>query len=145
MTTNYKFQSENEYQLWCQNKINGIYYSNIALNDEKIKEHVQDIARTLHCSEGEQLVKPEPLTYILTWSTGKYEDCYYHTQPFIYAGSMEDLTSAIRTEHEKGLERARVIVGEGMVFDAILLFDDGGEFNQDLKIYHLKEWIEAHV
>ena len=68
MDTNYKFNSEKEYQLWCQNKINGIYYSNIAMNNEKIKEHVQDIARTLHCSEGQRLVKPEPLVFVIYYS-----------------------------------------------------------------------------
>ena len=82
MTTNYKFQSENEYQLWCQNKINGIYYSNIAMNGDKIAEHVQDIACTLHCSEGEQLVKSGPQTYIVYYSKGAYDAYTECTFPF---------------------------------------------------------------
>ena len=53
----YKFNSENEYQSWCQNRITAIYYANIAMNNGKIAETVQEIARTLHCSEGESLVK----------------------------------------------------------------------------------------
>ena len=40
--TTYKFDSENAYQLWCQNKINAIYYANIAMNNQKITEILEN-------------------------------------------------------------------------------------------------------
>ena len=140
----YKFNSENEYQLWCQNKINTIYYANIAMNNQKITETVQDIARTLHCSEGERMVKPEPMTFVLTWSTGAYDDRQEYTEPFVYDGTLQELIDALDAELKKGKKKSGVIVGNGMVFDASYLFDYYGEATIDLKVYRLSEWIDAY-
>jgi len=50
-----KFESEEEYYRWCEDIISKIYYSNIAMNNEGIKEAVSEIASKLHIREGECL------------------------------------------------------------------------------------------
>jgi hypothetical protein len=50
-----KFKTREEYVEWCESIITKIYYSNIAMNNEGIKEAVTNIASTLHISEGECL------------------------------------------------------------------------------------------
>jgi len=50
-----KFESKEEYNQWCEDIISKIYYSNIAMNNEGIKEAVMDIASKLHIPEGECL------------------------------------------------------------------------------------------
>lgn len=168
MDTNYKFNSENEYQLWCQNKINGIYYSNIAMNNEKIKEHVQDIARTLHCSEGEHLVKPEPLVFVIYYSKGMYDDWSDSTIPFTYNGTLNELIAEItekqeifvngyaklrnitdykkRDEKENELEAKCIISGVNCEFSAAVLYDVYEDSKKAyFKVQRLEEWIaESH-
>lgn len=55
----YVFETEQEYLEWCRNKIGVIYYANIAMNGDRIREVIADIASTLHCSEGQYVIKPE--------------------------------------------------------------------------------------
>lgn len=55
----YVFETEREYFEWCDKMVGIIYYANIAMNGEKIKEIVQEISRTLHCSEGQYVVNPD--------------------------------------------------------------------------------------
>ena len=117
MTTNYKFQSENEYQLWCQSKINGIYYSNIAMNGDKIAEHVQDIARALHCSEGEQLVKPEPQVYVIEYNVGVYDDYRDYTIAFRYDGTLDQLVNEIKEKSELYAKRYDAICSSYKDYD----------------------------
>lgn len=50
-----KFESKEEYNQWCEDIISKIYYSNIAMNNEGIKEAVMEIASKLHIPEGECL------------------------------------------------------------------------------------------
>ena len=50
-----KFESKEAYDQWCEHIISKIYYSNIAMNNEGIKEAVTEIASKLHISEGECL------------------------------------------------------------------------------------------
>ena len=50
-----KFKSKEKYIEWCEDIITKIYYSNIAMNNEGIKEAVGEIASKLHMSEGEYL------------------------------------------------------------------------------------------
>ena len=50
-----KFESKEKYIEWCEDVITKIYYSNIAMNDDGIKEAVKQIASKLHMSEGEYL------------------------------------------------------------------------------------------
>lgn len=168
MNTNYKFNSENEYQLWCQNKINGIYYSNIAMNNEKIKEHVQDISRTLHCSEGEHLVKPEPLVFVIYYSKGMYDDWSDATIPFTYNGTLNELIAEItekqdifvkgypkiwdsidyqkRGAKELELESKCTVVGVNCEFNASVLYDVYEDNKKAyFKVQRLEEWIaESH-
>ena len=82
--------------------------------------------------------------FVLKWSTGAYDLHKEYTEPFIYNGTLEELTDAIDVEFKKGKKKAGVIVGDGMVFDTTLLFDYDGEPNYDLKIYRLNEWIDAY-
>lgn len=53
----YKFESYKEYTNWMNSIITKIYYCNIAMNNEGIKEAVFEIANTLHLTEGEHLIK----------------------------------------------------------------------------------------
>jgi hypothetical protein len=56
---NYVFETEDEYFRWCDRMVGIIYYANMAMNGEKIKEVVQEISRTLWCSEGQTVVNPD--------------------------------------------------------------------------------------
>jgi len=50
-----KFESKEKYNQWCEDIISKIYYSNITMNNEGIKEAVMEIASKLHIPEGECL------------------------------------------------------------------------------------------
>lgn len=51
-----KFKSLTEYYEWCDAVISKIYYANMAMNNEAIKDAVAEIASTLHVSEGGHLI-----------------------------------------------------------------------------------------
>ena len=53
--TTAKFKSKEDYNQWCEDIITKIYYSNIAMNNEGIKEAVMEIATKLHIPEGDCL------------------------------------------------------------------------------------------
>lgn len=164
----YKFNSENEYQLWCQNKINTIYYANIAMNNEKIKDAVQEIARTLHCSEGEQLVKPEPLVFVIYYTNGMYDDFTHETIPFAYNGTLDELIAEItekqdayvdgyvklrnisdyktRDAKERDLELQCIVVGANCEFNVSRLYDVYEDDKKaDFSVQRLQEWIDGYV
>tara|TARA_R110000765_G_scaffold155852_3_gene258729 strand:+ start:1934 stop:2107 length:174 start_codon:yes stop_codon:yes gene_type:complete len=50
-----KFKTKEDYLDWCEQIITKIYYANIAMNNEGIKETVSEIARKLHLTEGQGL------------------------------------------------------------------------------------------
>lgn len=52
---NYKFNSREEYYKWCENMITKIYYAQIAMKDEPIREVVSEIGTKLWIKEGEEL------------------------------------------------------------------------------------------
>lgn len=52
---NKKFESKEEYLAWCEHIVKKIYYSNIAMNNENIKDAIKEISRKLWVSEGEEL------------------------------------------------------------------------------------------
>jgi len=54
-----KFKNREEYIEWCKSTITRIYYCNIAMNGEGIREVVSEIAETLHISEGDELIDQE--------------------------------------------------------------------------------------
>lgn len=160
----YKFQSESEYQLWCQNKINAIYYANIAMNDDKIKDVVQEIARTLHCSEHERLVKPEPNMFILEYSTGEYDDYRSSTQPMKWFGTKESLDTHLRElystwkqasnriswndskYHEK--QRAACKLATVECEDTSFCVAELAELHDsyiDLRVFDFDEWVNWHI
>lgn len=43
-----KFKNIEEYREWCENTITKIYYANIALNNDAIRDAVAEIATMLH-------------------------------------------------------------------------------------------------
>jgi len=53
----YRFETEADYDLWCRRMINKIYYANIVMNDDKIREVVSEIATRLHLSEGMTVIR----------------------------------------------------------------------------------------
>ena len=60
----YKFRTKEEYYEWCDTIITRIYYGAIAMNNEGIKDQVEEIMKTLHISEGDYLIaEPEDLEY----------------------------------------------------------------------------------
>ena len=165
--TTYKFNSENEYQLWCQNKINAIYYANIAMNNEKICETVQEIARTLHCSEDERLVKPEPLVFIISYNKGMYDDMTEEDIPFTYHGTLAELDKelneklaayidgykkiqrlgdwTIACDKQKELAEATCVIGNNCKFYASTLYDSYEvDKKADFNIYHIEDWIKIY-
>lgn len=162
--TTYKFDSENAYQLWCQNKINAIYYANIAMNNQKITETVQEIAHTLHCSEHERLVKPEPNMFILEYSTGEYDEYRSSTQPMKWFGTKESLDTHLRElystwkqasnriawndrnydkKHDNACKLATVEC-EGTSFCVASLHDSYSKGIQYLRVYEFDEWVKEH-
>jgi len=50
------FESYQEYLEWCENMVTKIYYANIAMDNEAIKDVVTEIARRNHVKEGDLLV-----------------------------------------------------------------------------------------
>tara|TARA_Y100000114_G_scaffold50443_2_gene46054 strand:- start:9822 stop:10031 length:210 start_codon:yes stop_codon:yes gene_type:complete len=52
----YKFETIEEYEEWKESIINKIYYCNISMNNEGIKDAVENIANTLWLGEGENLI-----------------------------------------------------------------------------------------
>ena len=46
--------TETKYFRWCESMVIKIYYSNIAMRDDLIKEVVAEIASKLHYTEGKQ-------------------------------------------------------------------------------------------
>ena len=50
-----KFETKEQYMQWCEDMVTKIYYANIAMNNEGIKEAVSQIASKLHIPEGECL------------------------------------------------------------------------------------------
>ena len=55
----FKFDSHQQYLEWCEAVVSSIYYSRIAMNNERIGETVDEIGRMLHVAEGETLIKRE--------------------------------------------------------------------------------------
>jgi hypothetical protein len=53
-----KFQTVNEYHEWCEDMVSKIYYANIAMNNEAIRDVVAKIASVLHVMEGDDLIAP---------------------------------------------------------------------------------------
>lgn len=51
-----KFQSVEEYYVWCETMVTRIYYANIAMNHDAIRDTVSTIASVLHVNEGSQLI-----------------------------------------------------------------------------------------
>lgn len=51
----YKFNSREEYTKWCVQMVQDIGLAAIAVNKEKIRDLVEEIQTTLHCSEGMEL------------------------------------------------------------------------------------------
>lgn len=138
----YKFNTEDEYQIWCHKMIMSIYYARIAMNNEKIKNVVQEIGITLHCSEGEQLVAPSPITFVISWSTGQYEDYDAYVVPFKCHHTKKELETILAEQVDADKENAIVLYGaDGMKFDCSLLTDYFGLNNGDLTVHRLDEWI----
>ena len=52
---NYKFDTRLEYLEWCQDMVERINVSRIAMNDAGIRKVIDDIGSKLHCSEGEEM------------------------------------------------------------------------------------------
>lgn len=50
------FENQEEYEAWCVHMVGSIYYANIAMNNERIKEVVVEIARRMWVTEGDHLV-----------------------------------------------------------------------------------------
>ena len=46
--------TEAEYLRWCESMVIKIYYSNIAMRDDLIREVIAEIASKLHYKEGNQ-------------------------------------------------------------------------------------------
>lgn len=53
-----KFRTINEYHAWCEDMVSKIYYANIAMNDQAIRDIVDKIASVLHITEGNSLIAP---------------------------------------------------------------------------------------
>ena len=51
--------TEAEYFRWCESMVIKIYYSNIAMRDDLIKEVVAEIASKLHYTEGKQTMRDD--------------------------------------------------------------------------------------
>jgi hypothetical protein len=53
----YKFKTVEEYNKWCEDMITKIYYAQIAMNDEAIREVVHEVGMKLWIPEGCSLIK----------------------------------------------------------------------------------------
>lgn len=51
-----KFRTIEEYHEWCDSIITKIYYANIDMNVQGIRDAVSKIASVLHLSEGQHLI-----------------------------------------------------------------------------------------
>lgn len=51
MTIEYNFESREAYLKWCDEQVRSIYYANIAMNSDHIREVVQEIATKMWCGE----------------------------------------------------------------------------------------------
>ena len=56
---NYKFDSHDEYAKWCMRMVQDIGLAAIMVDNNKIKNLVENIQTTLHCSEGVELWKDD--------------------------------------------------------------------------------------
>lgn len=50
------FDSYEQYLEWCEDQVTKIYYAQIAMDNEKIKDVVAEISRRMHVTEGNQLI-----------------------------------------------------------------------------------------
>mgnify|MGYP001585000070 FL=1 len=56
------FQNREEYLKWCERIVMKIYYAKIAMNNENIKDAIDEIGRSLWIREGEELWGPDEKT-----------------------------------------------------------------------------------
>ena len=56
---NYKFDSRDEYTEWCVRMVQDIGLAAIMVDNEKIRDIVEEIQTTHHCSEGVELWKDD--------------------------------------------------------------------------------------
>lgn len=56
---NYKFDSHDEYTEWCVRMVQDIGLAAIMVDNEKIRNLIEKIQTTLHCSEGTELWKDD--------------------------------------------------------------------------------------
>lgn len=52
-----KFETFEDYQTWCEDMVNKIYYAQIAMNDAAIRDVVHEIGMKLWLQEGVELIK----------------------------------------------------------------------------------------
>ncbi len=52
---NKNFKSEEVYQEWCRQMVGGIHMSTITMNEERIKEIIEEIRVKMHVPEGNTL------------------------------------------------------------------------------------------
>jgi hypothetical protein len=53
----YKFETAEDYQRWCESIVTKIYYAQIAMNDQVIRDVVHEIGMKLWLQEGVSLIK----------------------------------------------------------------------------------------
>ena len=51
-----KFRTVDEYHTWCEDMVTQIYYANVAMNDQGIRDVIEKIASVLHVSERDTLI-----------------------------------------------------------------------------------------
>ena len=56
---NYKFETHEAYLDWCEDIVTKIYYAQIAMNDESIREAVHEVGMKLWITEGCTLIKED--------------------------------------------------------------------------------------
>lgn len=52
-----RFETFEDYQKWCEDMVNKIYYAQIAMNDAAIRDVVREIGMKLWLQEGVELIK----------------------------------------------------------------------------------------
>jgi len=57
-----KFKNTDEYYQWCDSMITKIYYANIAMNNQAIKDAMAKINSVFHVTEGDSLIAQETET-----------------------------------------------------------------------------------
>ena len=55
----YIFEDEFSYLEWCEATVRAIYYARIAMDNDAIKQEIDQIADTLHVPEGTPFYNPE--------------------------------------------------------------------------------------